>query len=60
MCALTQVPWFRTVARFLSALDRSAARAVWEAVAWVVMLGADDAEDVDVAEAAHAWGFAEH
>jgi hypothetical protein len=47
MCALTQVPWFRMVTRFLSALDRSAARAVWEAVAWVVVLGVDDAEDVD-------------
>jgi alkylhydroperoxidase family enzyme len=56
MCALTHVPRFRTVARFLSASERSAARALWEAV----ILGADDAEDADVAEAARAWGFAEH
>ncbi|KAI9446066.1 hypothetical protein H4582DRAFT_1903207 [Lactarius indigo] len=50
MCALTRVP------RFLSASERGAARAVWEAV----VVGADDAEDADVAEAARAWGFAEH
>ncbi|KAI9449906.1 hypothetical protein BJY52DRAFT_1305637 [Lactarius psammicola] len=56
MCALTRVPRFQTVARFLSAPERSAARAVWEAV----VPGADDAEDADVAEAARAWGFAEH
>ncbi|KAH8998374.1 hypothetical protein EDB86DRAFT_3076219 [Lactarius hatsudake] len=56
MCALTRVPRFQTVARFLSASERSAARAVWEAV----VVGADDAEDADVAEAARAWGFAEH
>ncbi|KAH9071112.1 hypothetical protein EDB83DRAFT_315359 [Lactarius deliciosus] len=56
MCALTRVPRFQTVARFLSASERSAAHAVWEAV----VVGADDAEDADVAEAARAWGFAEH
>ncbi|KAH9066280.1 hypothetical protein EDB87DRAFT_702726 [Lactarius vividus] len=56
MCALTRVPRFQTVARFLSASERSAARAVWEAV----VVGTDDAEDADVAEAARAWGFAEH
>ncbi|KAH9173573.1 hypothetical protein EDB89DRAFT_2113858 [Lactarius sanguifluus] len=56
MCALTRVPRFQTVGRFLSASERSAARAVWEAV----VVGADDAEDADVAEAARAWGFAEH
>lgn len=55
MCALTQVPRFQTVARFLSVPERSAAHAVWEAVA----LGADDAENADAAEAARAWGFAE-
>ena len=36
--------------------ERSAARAVWEAV----VLGADDTEDTDVPEEARAWGFAEH
>lgn len=56
MCALTRVPRFQTVARFLSASERGAARAVWEAV----VVGADDAEGADVAEAARAWGFAEH
>ncbi|KAH9019786.1 hypothetical protein EDB84DRAFT_1565920 [Lactarius hengduanensis] len=56
MCALTRVPRFQTVARFLSASERSAARAVWEAI----VVRADDAEDADVAEAARAWGFAEH
>ena len=56
MYALTRVPRFQTVARFLSAPERGAARAVWGAV----VLGADDAEDADVAEAARAWGFAGH
>jgi hypothetical protein len=55
MCALTQVPRFRTVARFLSASERGAARAVW--VWGAVVLGADDVEDADVAEAARAWGI---
>jgi hypothetical protein len=53
MCALARVPRFRTVVRFLSASERGAARALWATVV-------DDAQDADVAEAARAWGFAEH
>ena len=56
MCTLTRVPRFQTVVRFLSASERGAARALWEAV----VRGAGDAQDTDVAEAAQAWGFAEH
>ncbi|KAI0245886.1 hypothetical protein BJV78DRAFT_1365156 [Lactifluus subvellereus] len=57
MCALTRVPRFKIVARFLSRAERDAARAVWEAV----MGSTDDAraEDVEVAEAAHVWGFSD-
>ncbi|KAF8257306.1 hypothetical protein EI94DRAFT_1671024 [Lactarius quietus] len=56
MCALTRVPRFQTVVRFLSASECGAARALWEAV----VLGTGDAQDADVVEAARAWGFAEH
>ncbi|KAI0256991.1 hypothetical protein BJV78DRAFT_1150863 [Lactifluus subvellereus] len=54
MCALTRVPRFKIVARFLSRTERDAARAVWEAV----VRSTDDAraEDVAVGEAAHVWG----
>jgi len=51
MCALTLVPRFWTVAPSLSASERGAARAVWEAV----VLGADEAEDADVAVSVRAW-----
>ncbi|KAN0141011.1 hypothetical protein V8E53_001455 [Lactarius tabidus] len=53
LCALARVPRFQTVVRFLSASERGAARALWEAVV-------GDAQDADAAEAARAWGFAEH
>jgi hypothetical protein len=57
MCALTRVPRFKTVAQFLSRAEQDAARAVWEAV----VRSTDDAhaEDVEVAEAAHVWGFSD-
>ena len=55
MCALARVSRFRTVARFLSASERGAASTLWEAV----VLGAGDAQDADIAEAARAWGFTE-
>ncbi|KAI0293581.1 hypothetical protein BC826DRAFT_1014929 [Russula brevipes] len=54
MCTLTRVPRFRTVVQFLSGAERSAARAVWEAV--VQSTGNDSAE---VEEAARTWGFAD-
>ncbi|KAI9511085.1 hypothetical protein F5148DRAFT_1281149 [Russula earlei] len=58
MCALTQVPRFRTVAQFLSRAERSAARAVWETV--VQGSGSADAEDArELADAARIWGFAD-
>ena len=54
MCELTRVSRFRTVVRFLSASERGAASALWEAV----VLGTGDGQDADIAEAARAWGFA--
>ena len=54
MCALTQVPRFRTVVQFLSRAERSSARAVWEAV----VQGAGNAITDDEADAAPKWGFA--
>jgi hypothetical protein len=59
MWALTQVPWFRRSHGF-SARRTGTRRVLWEAIAWAVVLGVDDAEDVDVAQAARTWGFAEH
>jgi hypothetical protein len=55
MYALTRVPRFKTVVQFLSKAERDAARAVWDAV----VRGTDDAlaEDAEVGEAAHVWGF---
>ena len=40
--------------RFLSASERGAASALWEAV----VLGTGDGQDADIAEAARAWSFA--
>jgi hypothetical protein len=59
MWALTQVPWFRQSHGF-SSHRTGTRRVLWDAIAWAVVLGVDDAEDVDVAQAARAWGFAEH
>ncbi|KAH9966152.1 hypothetical protein BJV74DRAFT_289932 [Russula compacta] len=61
MCALARVPRFRTVVQFLSRAERSAARAVWDAVTQDT--GDDDASVVGDAEeveekVAHTWGFA--
>ena len=56
MCALTRVERFRTVVLFLSSAERSAARAVWDAVVRDAS-GAGNAAELE--EAAHMWGFAE-
>ena len=56
MCALTRVERFRTVVLFLSSAERSAARAVWDAVVRDAS-GAGNAAELE--EAARMWGFAE-
>ena len=56
MCSLSRVSRFRTVVQFLSRAERSAARAVWDAV--VRGAGNSNAEDAgEVEEAARTWGF---
>jgi len=59
MCALTRVQRFRTVVLFLSSAERSAARAVWDAVVRDAgdASGAGNAKELE--EAARMWGFAE-
>ena len=56
MCALTRVERFRTVVLFLSSAERSAARAVWDAV---VRDASGAGKVAELEEAAHMWGFAE-
>ena len=59
MCALTRVQRFRTVLLFLSGAERSAARAVWDAVVRDVGDASVAGNAKELEEAARMWGFAE-
>ena len=59
MCALTRVQRFKTVVLFLSSAERSAARAVWDAVVRDAGNAFDAGNAKELEEAARMWGFAE-